>query len=115
MSIRKGLYSIIHLLLLFVTVSLATSRHSILNCIKELVDNDSNNIITERELDHFIETNKCIPDHIEPFITGKMVINTCDLNGDHLLTIYDWSFAHNCINIEFLTRLCKRCFNQSKL
>lgn len=105
------------LLLLIVINACPVPRSVLISCFRNLLDKDHNNIITEYELDKFLESEKaytCLPANLVNELAGKTIINTCDMNNDGQLSIYDWSVHHNsCINtkerIELICNICVQC------
>jgi Ca2+-binding EF-hand superfamily protein len=93
------------------TLSCPETRDALLRCFKRLMDKNNNNVITIEEIDEFIKTSSCLNTiKIQPYITGKMIINTCDINGDGVLSLEDWSHHTSCIASEnIIERVCEFC------
>ena len=97
--------------LLTITHSCPDTRDMLLRCFKRLLDKNNNNAISRGELDEFIKNSQCIPGREwEPYITGKLIIDTCDLDGDGILTLLDWGNHNSCINSkDVVKRMCEFC------
>ncbi len=83
----------------------------LLRCIKRLFDTNNNNAISEKELNVFLKTSHCIPgNEWEPFITGKLIMTTCDVDNDGKLTLMDWGRHDSCLHSNHvIKRLCDFC------
>ena len=105
------LHFIFLLLIITITNGCPDTRDMLLKCVKRLFDKNNNNAIGKKELDTFIRTSKCIPgEDWEPFITGELIMNTCDIDKDGTLTLLDWGHHNSCIySKDVVKRLCEFC------
>jgi hypothetical protein len=71
------------------------------------LDKNNNNVISLDELDEFLKTTKCIDGQ---HFGAKIIMDTCDLNKDGILSIVDWSHHNACIHSnEIMNKACQFC------
>lgn len=78
---------------------ISVQRDSLLPCLKKFLDHDKNNIITEREIETFLL--HYMPSPLNLYLSGRMIINTCDLNADGVLTMVDWHHQNACLTKDY--------------
>jgi len=100
-------------LVIIVTIACPVSRDKLVLCFSQLVDLNQDSIITATEIDFFLDHQQCIDSNIAHHISGQMVINTCDMNKDGILSIADWTRIDACIqtqhNIDYMCTICVSC------
>lgn len=103
---------------LFILIKLSVGtlgRDHLLPCFRSLLDQNHDSIITRHELDAFIDQkNTCISNYnYYSYISGELIMNTCDLNKDGVLTLSDWDSPRACLVdkyvYNYISRLCGKC------
>lgn len=82
-------------------------RDKLLECFSELVDTNSDSILTPAELTtYFAAQNAPFPANM----TAR-VMTSCDMNLDNQLTLDDWTNSTGCCREEVtIKRTCYACF-----
>lgn len=103
------------LIFLFIVTVIAcpTSRDNLIQCFRSLLDTNRDSSISVSEIDYYLRTQTCLPKSLSEHITGHLIMNTCDLNGDGVLTLSDWTPFNACVTnpkrVEMICNLCVRC------
>lgn len=90
------------------------SRDLLIRCFQKHLDRNRDNIVDLHEMNDFLlhKTQGLLPKELIPHLTGTLIMNTCDLNKDNLLSMIDWSQRHACIKkkkyVAFFRDLCER-------
>lgn len=90
-----------------------TARDNLLQCFRELLDTNKDSTITVGEIDSFLATQTCINKKITDHLSGEILIHTCDINHDGVLTVADWTASNSCVTMpgreDLVCELCKKC------
>ena len=112
--------SVVVLVMMTLFFTCLGSRDLLIRCFQQLIDTNRDNILTIRELDEFLSNRagECgVPAGVLAHLSGKLILNTCDLNGDGRLSMIDWSQQHACLTtgvgrVRFFSKMCEKCLVQ---